>query len=217
MIYLYAIAEELAELPPVAGVAGAPLERRAVDGLELVISELDGAELEPTEETLLAHARVVDELVPRAGALLPARFGRGFGDEGALVDAVRGRAEALREALGLVRGRVELGVRVVAEGAEPAPEADSGRAYMEARLAQAAERERLAEEVHRPLERLARASTRTVAATPRLVVSGAYLLEPDDVEAFRTRVAELQARHPDLAVACTGPWPAYSFAPGDDE
>jgi hypothetical protein len=214
VIYLYAIAEELAELPPVAGVAGATLERRTVDGLELVVSALDGAALEPTEETLLAHARVVDELVPRAAALLPARFGRAFSGDEVLADAIRSRADALRDALGLVRGRVELGVRVVGEE-EPAAVAESGRAYMEARLARSAERERLAEEIHRPLAALARASTRTVAARPRLVFSGAYLLEPGDVEAFEARVAELRARHPELAVACTGPWPAYSFAPGE--
>ena len=87
---------------------------------------------------------------------------------------------------------------------------------MRARLASLERVDAIAGELHRPLAGLARASTRTRAATPRLVMSGAYLLEPDEVEAFETRVAELRARHPELAVACTGPWPPYSFAPGGD-
>jgi len=216
VIYLYAIAEELDELPDVRGIEDAPLARREVDGLDLVVSEHERASLETTEEAVLAHARVVEALVGRSAALLPARFGRGFGDERALDEAIRGRAATLREALAQVRGCVEVGLRVVGEEPSRPAEAPSGRAYMQARLARAEETERLARELHEPLAALARASTRTVAATPRLVLSGAYLVEPSEVEAFRRRVAELEAEHPRLTLVCTGPWPAYSFAPGGD-
>jgi Gas vesicle synthesis protein GvpL/GvpF len=129
VIYLYAIAEDLDGLPEIGGVGDAPLRRRTVDGLDLVVSDHERADLEATEEAVLAHARVVDALVDRSGALLPARFGRGFRDDGALEEAIRARAAALRDALALVRGCVELGVRVVGEAAPSAPAA-SGRAYM---------------------------------------------------------------------------------------
>lgn len=214
MIYLYAIAEELAELPPGPGIAGAPLRRRSVDGLDLVVSELDAAPPEATEEGVLAHARAVESLLPRSGALLPARFGRAFADEAALEDAVRARLAELREALARVRGCVELGVRVVAEERPAATPAASGRAYMEARLAESASAERLARELHEPLAALARSSTHAVGKTPRLLLSAAYLVEPDAIEGFRRRVAELEGAHPELGFACTGPWPPYSFAPG---
>jgi Gas vesicle synthesis protein GvpL/GvpF len=216
VIYLYAIAEGLDGLPEVRGVEDAPLGRRTIDGLDLVLSEHDRADLEATEEAVLAHARVVEALVGRSGALLPARFGRGFRDDGALEEAIRDRAAALRDALAQVRGCVEVGVRVVGEAPTPPPSAPSGRAYMEARLARTEATERLARGLHEPLAALARASTRTVAATPRLVLSGAYLVEPGEVEAFRSRVAQLEAEHPQLAFACTGPWPPYSFAPGGE-
>jgi hypothetical protein len=215
VIYLYAIAEELAGLPDLRGLDGAPLDRRSVEGLDLVVSEHDGTELAASEEAVLAHARVVEALVERSGALLPARFGRGFRDEAALCEAIEGRAASLREALAQVRGRVEVGVRVLA--AEPAPPAaESGRAYMEARLARAEEAERLARELHEPLAALARAATRTVGATPRLLLSGAYLVEPGELDAFRSRVGELEAEHPELTFVSTGPWPPYSFAPGGE-
>ena len=218
MIYLYAVAEALDGLPELRGIEDAALGRRTVDGLDLVVSEHEGTALDAREEAVLAHARVVEALIGRSAALLPARFGRGFRDEGALAEAIRDRAESLHEALAQVRGRVELGVRVLREepAPSPAPAPETGRAFMEARLARQEESERLARELHEPLAALAQASTRTVAQTPRLLLSGAYLVEPGDVDTFRSRVAELEAAQPRLSFVCTGPWPPYSFAPGGD-
>jgi hypothetical protein len=212
VIYLYAIAEELDGLPDVRGLDGAPLAHRSVEGLDLVVSEHGGAELDASQEAVLAHARVVEALVERSAALLPARFGRGFRDEDALREAIAGRAASLRDALAQVRGCVEVGVRVVAPEPGPPPAAESGRAYMEARLAHTEE----ARKLHDPLAALARAATRTVGATPRLLLSGAYLVEPGALEGFRRRVSELEAAHPELTFVTTGPWPPYSFAPGGE-
>jgi Gas vesicle synthesis protein GvpL/GvpF len=207
VIYLYAIAEELDGLPDVRGVDGVPLARRSVEGLDLVVSE--AAEVDASEEAILAHARVVEALVERSAALLPARFGRGFRDEDALREAITGRAASLRDALTQVRGCIEVGVRVVAPEPAPPPAADSGRAYMEALLAHTEE----ARELHEPLAALARAATHTVGSTPRLLLSGAYLVEPGELDGFRRRVSELEAAHPELTFLITGPWPPYSFAP----
>ena len=213
MIYLYAIAEELDGLPDVRGVDDAPLARQTVEGLDLVVSEHEGTAVDATEGAVLAHARVVEALVERSAALLPARFGRGFRDDEALREAIEGRAASLREALAQVRGCVELGVRVVAPEPTAAPAAESGRAYMEALQARAEEARRL----HEPLAALARAATRTVGATPRLLLSGAYLVEPGELDAFRGRIFELEAAHAELTFVCTGPWPPYSFAPGGEK
>src|ERR671930_127937 len=171
VIYLYAIAEELDGLPDLRGLDGAPLGRRRVEGLDLVVSEHDGSEVAASEEAVLAHARVVEALVERSGALLPARFGRGFRDEAALREAIEGRTASLRDALAQVRGCVEVGVRVLAPEPAPPPTAEWGRAYMEARLARSEETERLAGELHEPLAALAHAATRTVGATARLLLS----------------------------------------------
>jgi gas vesicle protein GvpL/GvpF len=211
MIYLYAVAEGVGELPPVPGVEGATLEHRRVDGLDLVVSEVSTA-LEPTEASVLAHARVVEALLPRTDALLPARFGRGFADERLLEAAVRDRAETLRDGLDRVRGCVELGLRVVGEAHAPARAATSGRAYMEGRLATAMDAKKLANQLHDELAALARASVSEIATTPRFVLSSAYLVEEDQVESLRSRVAGLEKLQTTLSFACTGPWPPYSFA-----
>jgi hypothetical protein len=211
MIYLYAIAEGLTTLPNVAGIDGAPVSRRTHERLDLVVSEHDHGSVEPTDERILVHGAVVEELLGCTDALLPARFGRAFRDDEALTSAVDGRATEIREALARVRGCVEVGVRVI-RPPDPPPIADSGRGYMEERRARIAAAERLAEEIHEPLAGLARSSAHAAASTPRLLLSGAYLVDPADVARFRERVGSLETEHTELSFACTGPWPPYSFA-----
>jgi hypothetical protein len=190
VIHVYGVVEELRELPPVAGVDGAPLERRRVDGLELVVS--DGADTEVTQAAVLRHAEVVEGLMSRSGAVLPAQFGRPFGDEDELEAAIRTKARDLERGLERVRGCVEFGLRIAGES----PTASSGTEYMRARL----EQQRAVE----PLERLSRACS-----------PNAYLVPAENVEAFQDAVGRLQAEHPELTIVCTGPWPPYSFGAED--
>jgi hypothetical protein len=213
VIYLYALAEAVAALPPVAGIDGAPIRRVTIQDVHLVVSEHDEVPRQASDEAVLAHARVVEEVAARSDAVLPVRFGRAFPDDGALEEAVSRQLGALRAALERVRGCVELGVRVVADDRRASAPATSGREYMEGRLAHGEAAEKLADQLHEPLARLARSSSRTLRATPRLLLSAAYLVEPHEVGAFRRRIAELEAAHPDLEILCTGPWPPYNFAP----
>jgi hypothetical protein len=192
VIHVYGVVEELQELPPVTGVEGAPLERREVNGLELVVSDVAGEAV--TQEAVLRHAQVVEGLMSRSDAVLPAQFGTPFGDEGELVAAIEMKAVDLERGLERVRGCVELGLRVAGPGESAG--AQSGTEYMRARLAEEQALARLDE----PLARLSRSSTR-----------GAYLVPVDKVEAFHEAVRRLQAENPELTIVCTGPWPPYSF------
>jgi hypothetical protein len=204
VIYLYAVVDELAGLPDGPGIDGASLERRRAGDFDLVVSE-HAAEVEPTEEAVLAHARVVEELLPLAGAVLPARFGVGFEDGTSLERAVGDRAADLDKSLDRVRGRVEVGVRVV--GDQTPPPAETGREYLEARQRQLA----AIDELHDSLAARALAATRG-NSRGQLVMSGAYLVDPDGIPEFQKAVGALQSEHPQLTFALTGPWPPYSFA-----
>jgi hypothetical protein len=42
-------------------------------------------------------------------------------------------------------------------------------------------------------------------------LSAAFLVHGDSLPFFRHQVARLAEAHPELALLCTGPWPAYSF------
>jgi hypothetical protein len=161
----------------------------------------------------LSHANVVEELMARSGAVLPARFGRAFADEQDLADAVRTKASELARGLNLVRGCFEFGLRVLGgDGAAGnMPDEPSGRDYMRTRLAEENARRRLAKELDEPLARLSRASARFGGASPDLL-RAAYLVPRHDLAAFGEEVRRLEAAHADLTIVCTGPWPPYTFA-----
>jgi hypothetical protein len=210
-LYVYAFVEAPASVPEIPGIDSARLETKAVAGLDVVVSRHEVATLEASEAAIVAHAQVVEAVAAANDAVLPARFGGAHADADALRAAVAERAPELTAALARVRGCVELGVRALAP-ADQRVAAQSGAAYMHARLEQRQEIGRLAEELHGPLAALARDATRTVGATERLLLSGAYLVPEDAVAEFRDLVESLQADHPDLTIVCTGPWPPYSFA-----
>jgi hypothetical protein len=217
MLYLYAFSEPPTTLPTIAGVVGEHLSLETVDGIDAVVSVVDREAIEASEESVLAHARVVDELSNVNEAVVPARFGRGFGDGDSLQSAVREREAELRAALERVRGCVELGLRVLAPAAEEAALPATGREYMVGRLERSRRDEAAAEELHAPLAALARDATKSLRATPQLFLSAAYLVPRGDVERFREAVRAEQEEHPDLSFACTGPWPPYSFATAEAE
>jgi gas vesicle protein GvpL/GvpF len=212
VIHLYALVRGLEELPPLAGVDGAALERREIAGLDLVISRTGPKLPEATNKAVLAHAGVVEELTARSRAILPARFGRAFASEEELTAAVETKAPALEQGLSRVRGCVEFGLRVLGrESPRQASTRLSGAEYMRARLDEETERDRLSEELHRPLALLARSEARFGGASGDLL-HAAYLVPDERTAAFRDRVAELERLHPELTMVCTGPWPPYSFA-----
>jgi hypothetical protein len=194
--------------PGVSGIDGAPVRTELVDGLAALVSEHDA--VEASDEAVLAHARVVEAVAASNDAVLPARFGGLHQDVQALRQAVSARTE-LADALERVRGCVELGLRVFGDPTPTGPAA-SGAAYMRGRLEQRRLLQGLAHELHEPLAHLCRDSTVVVGATPRLLLTAAYLVERGQVEAFRAALETLETRHSDLGVVCTGPWPPYSFA-----
>lgn len=184
----------------------------------------------PAPEALWRHEEVVERLAT-AGPVLPVRFGSTFPTTGEVARVLAQHEEELRRALELVRGRVEVGVRVRWQPPAEAPEsgpavsatAAPGRAYLERRLdaqrrddaRRAAANER-AKGIHLPLAAMAATDRCDVLVQPGLLLSGAYLVDVEELDDFRRAVELLAAAEPDLDVLCTGPWPAHSFAPALD-
>jgi hypothetical protein len=209
VLYVYAFVSAPASVPDVSGLDGSTLGARHLGALDAVVSEHDGP-VDASEMAVLEHARVVEAVAEANDGVLPVRFGGMHDDEAALSAAVAGRG-GLAEALGRVRGCVELGLRVLGGAGLPAA-ASTGAEYMRARLERRHELDRLADELHAPLAALARDSTLAVGTTPRLLLTASYLVPRAEVETFGETVAILQAAHPELGIVCTGPWPPYSFA-----
>jgi gas vesicle protein GvpL/GvpF len=217
-LHLYAVTAGSAGLPQVTGIAGGAVRSVAIGDVSAVVGDVGEGPVAPTEAAVLEHARVVEELMGTSDALLPARFGHGFADEGELAGAIAARERELAAALQQVRACVELGLRVVRRDVAAGPASGgSGTDYMRRRLGSVREDEATANEVHDALAASARASRRQVLATPKLLLTGAYLVPKQDLDSFREGVDDVEQRHPELSFVCTGPWPPYSFATVDTD
>jgi hypothetical protein len=214
VIWVYAVCERTElRVSPVRGLARASLEGIAEGQLLAVASRHERVPEEPALDALWVHERVIEALMAER-ATLPMRFGTRFPDVGGVQAALAGRREPLRDALDRVRGRVELAVRAMQPEADAAassaPAAASGREYLSAKLRS----KRSGASLHEPLAALAVAARRWPELAPGELLRAAYLVDQPAVGRFRSAVQRLQREHPEAALLCTGPWPAYSFMEG---
>jgi hypothetical protein len=148
------------------------------------------------------------------GAVLPLRFGTVLDGEPELRGTLAERHDEFALGLDRVRGHVELGVRVLGAPARGRPQGKgSGRAYLMAVHEAHHRTERTAREVHEPLAALADDARLRPQAAPPTILAAAYLVDRGRVDAFKAHVSALNAARDDMSIACTGPWPPYSFVP----
>jgi hypothetical protein len=234
VITAYGVVDLLRDLPSAAGIDGVPVEIVQHRSLAVAVTR-HASPPARSRDAILAHAAVCDDLMAKADAVLPVRFGEVFDDDDGVRASIDDRYDRLVGGLAHVRGRVEIGVRVRWDEAdatsirrppgEPGGDrtagdrAAGGRAYLMARVAeerrrQAVQRraEALAGRVHDAIGRDAADSRLQVLPTAGLVMSGVYLVDRTDVDRMIAKVRGTAQEHPELEVLCTGPWPPYSFA-----
>jgi hypothetical protein len=219
VIWVYGICDR-PELPAPRrrGLAQAPLDGLREGGVLAVFSRHSTSVGEPAPDALWAHERVVERLMADR-AVLPMRFGSTLPDEAALRRFLADRQASLRSALARIGDRVELGVRVVrelagaglVERAATNGAAPSGREWLLGKLDDGRRADSAAAALHEPLAALAAEAREQPPRGPEEVLRNAYLVEPRMVGRFRVTVERLQRAHPEMAILCTGPWPAYSF------
>ncbi len=224
MIYLYALVDEEPSGPLGEGIAGEPLHVVPHSGLAAVVGDLPDRP-EPDRETLERQDAVVRRLAGLFGAILPARFGETFADGSALASRLHPREREVAQALALVRGCVQMTLRVFGEPdlpSEPAadpvdPLGGPGTRYLAARRREIERAHALPEiaplrEALRPLLRAERIERHEGGG---LLLGTAYHLIPrDQTDAYRAAVDVERARMGRRRLAASGPWPPYAFAPG---
>jgi hypothetical protein len=211
MIWVYAICDDVIQLPPVRGRGQARLTAISHGGLAAVVSSAEPGAEETTDDALHAHARVVDALTDEHN-VLPVRFGTCLADTLTLRASLAVRRRRLHRALRRVEGCVEIGIRATAPD-RCTTTATDGREYVRARLRDG----RLAAALHGPLAGLAVSSRMRPVLVRGDLLRAAYLVRRADVRAFCAVSDELEREYPQVGLTCTGPWPAYSFAEGDEE
>jgi hypothetical protein len=223
-------------LEGLTGFDGRRLQLREILAEDLVafVTAVDRSAVQANKENLLRHEAVVEALMVHR-TILPVRFGTVFTGDSVVHARLLHYGDQFRADLGRVAGCVEVSVRAlwcVSEEIGPgasaalfgadedlAPAAPGrGRRYLMARLAMEKEHlarraraETLAAELHRPLAGLAVAATQQILTTPRILLTGAYLVRHDDLPAFQLMLKAVDAAHLSVSMLCTGPWPPYSF------
>lgn len=228
-VYLYAITEPADQAAlELRGFERALVTILPYQRIAAAVSPL-AAPVEATPANLWLHEGVVEALMPTC-AVLPVRFGTLLPDDARARAILEAHYHAFATALERVRGRVELGLRVLWDDDAGHPASASGgleredslrspgRQYLAARLQEErrtqAMRQRaqvLTEQIHQPLARLAVESTQKVLLTPRMLLAAAYLVDRERVDAVRAETEVLAAAFSALQFLCTGPWPPYHF------
>ena len=231
-LLMYALADRPeASLPTQPGLGGEPLLAIAYRDIAVVASPVAATRVQATEADLWAYEAVVEALMEDR-AVLPWRFGSVLSDEEAARALLAAHYADFWANLALVRRRVELGLCVLWDPGELATppvlqperraggngEADSGRAYLMAKLERelvCRERQKegagLVQVLHGPLAMIAARSQCKTLPTPGMLMTGVYLVDLDAVAGFKRQVDALKSAHFDLEFLCTGPWPPYSF------
>jgi hypothetical protein len=209
VITLYAITDHPA--PPVPSTGSV----RVVASGDLAAVCGPVAAQEVTADALWQHEQIV-ELLMADRDVLPVRYGTCVPDDAAAAQALQDNYAAFAASLDMVRGGVELAVRVFPgenTAATPSPTAEmTGTDYLRARARSAAEESDVRALVHEPLSHLARAETVARVTRPGELLRAAYLVDRDATDSFSARVHSIQEDNPQLRITCTGPWPPYSFA-----
>jgi hypothetical protein len=225
VIYAYGICE-----PAVAastarrrGLGGATLRALEGKGLAAVYTRHRSLRPRPTPELVVEHERVVEAIMAR-GPVLPLRFGTQLEREDELSAVLAERRDELVRLLARVRGRTELGLRVIPEHSDaehPDPQhpdagslavESSGSGYLLARVRAHRRAQQAIREIHVPLAELAVASRIREPPRAPAVLVAAYLVDSERVAEFQLRADELARGQSPTQMMVTGPWPPYSFA-----
>ena len=233
MIYVYAVVERPEQpLPPQAGLRGEKLSKVVWRDIAAVVSAYDRAAPSPTADEVWRHEAVIESLM-RDCTVVPMRFGTLAPSHRHVEDILCRTYRALAEDIARVRGQVEIGLRCSsmatedadaesdcpsADHASTAPGAGPGSVYLRARVAKerhSRERQRgklrLVRDVYDKLASHAHDSRLDDRPDDRHEIAAAFLVPRDRMTVFQEIVSDIAAANPELALLCTGPWPAYSF------
>lgn len=228
-LYLYCFVDDDIELETLVftgereGITGSLVTVYSVDDFLLLVSDFAGTSVPVTRENVLKHAAVVGGLLTETTPL-PFRFGT-LATREELDNYLDARRDALKAKLTLVRGCVEMSVKIIWDRdwvEEPAPSAElikPGTAFLKEKRrellgseARVREAKKIAEWLDERLRGVVREKTFQTNTTEKLLVTAAHLVERGSIDEYRTRLKNARLERPELHFLASGPWPPYSFA-----
>jgi hypothetical protein len=236
--YVYCIVETRSRLdlgPLGIGEGDNPVYTVHYGELAAVVSDTPLRLYDPTRENLLAH-EFVNETVMRDHTVIPMSFGTIFRTEADVVELLRSTGTAFSDVLSTIRGKIELGLKVVWDRDKVVAELESsnegirglkeeiassakGSTYFArmqlGRLVEAALEERsnqILSDIYGTLRPLSVATRSNKVIGENMILNVAFLVERSREEEFDEAVRALSRSHSELLVfKYTGPWPPYNF------
>jgi len=218
-----------------AGIGGEPVRNVQFSDLAAVVSDSPFEQYDVTRENLMAHEQVVEAVMERS-PVLPMSFGTVAGNDQQVQQLLANAVDELHQALSEVRGRVELGLKVMwrqerlfAEfantdeniralrdqiAAAPPEETYDQRTQLGEFIAAAMERQREvdAAQILNALQPLAVDTRVNSLMSDVMVLNASFLVERSKVSEFEARVEELrQAQDGREVLQYAGPLPPYNF------
>ena len=222
-LYAYCLVEDLDAFDAnTRGISGAAVRALQVDELAVLVTDFNADTVPVTRENALDHAAVVRSVLDRTTPL-PFRFGT-LVTEQQLRSYITARKPALETNLSLVRGCVEMSVKIIWEvrdEVEEQPEAERGIGTTflaakrreivgsELRATQAGE---ISTWLHESVSGLIRSEKVIIQPSEKLFLTAAHLVGRDDLDRYRTKMGQVRDERPDLHFLFSGPWPPYNFA-----
>lgn len=222
-LYVYCVTEGIDSVPEnLQGIGGAEVRLFQTENLSLLVSDFSGDLVPVYRENALVHATVVRSVLDQTTPL-PFRFGALVSEE-QLRKYVTSQRETLAANLALVRGCVEMNVKIISNLEKQQPDNQDlqdkpGTAFLEEKRrelignrARAEEAKSMAGWLERQLGDAVRQTRIKTNVTDQLIVAAAHLVERPAVQQYRNKVQALFAERSELKFLMSGPWPPYSFA-----
>ncbi len=173
------------------GLRNRPIQKIDFKDISALISFYPDLHPAAEESEVMHHAEVLNKLAPKT-AIIPMAFGTVFKEQEILETVLAKAYPAIKKTLGLIKGKIELGVKVIKKESEDVPG-----------------------EINKNiLEELNKLSVKNVQGdkfSDRLLLNNFFLVNKNRFSSFSNKIAELERKYPDLKFRYTGPWPAYSF------
>jgi hypothetical protein len=225
--YIYCLASPVASSAALPrGLGGKQVQPISFRSISALVSDMAAAQLVGNASHALEHQAVVQAAVQLSSAVMPCRFGTLLADEAQLLALLRQHYAACEAELARLRDKLEVGVQAIFSGSQVAPGPALGAMGLTAGTQYLLAKRRQSEASRAWRDNAEDfAQTLNVATTPLwtevkaqkrplqqgLLLSLCYLVQRDQVSAFRHIYEQVRLRSPQLKLLYTGPWPPYSF------
>lgn len=221
------------------GIKGGPVYTVDYRDISAVVSDVAFKEISPSMDDVVAHNKVV-EAARGSGVVLPVRFGVIFRNKDGTRKLLRTSYKGYKSKLAKLRGKDELGLKVVLEKEamgkieslareeseeakkirlESASSGEGTSYFLKLKLDDIVRNEALnkismiSEQVHDELTETAEESRLLKTELDQVVLNSVYLVETEKVKEFNKRLAALERKYEPMGFSfhVSGPWAPYSF------